>query len=285
MEKSIISSRHSHVTGTDWGSNSSMYGGDVIGLRNPLASCALSEAREVVMPCDQDATNRDVIDCPMSPGSAWKLQGRFSMVKNSSGATTVACCSTASGPWSDRTDCSSGACDAAEWIPIADNWGAPPNANDGGALMSGRATSHAGVSSKSGTPTSSPLSRATLVQANCHPACPKQASIFESRESDDGSVDRDVIPSLTCSEDSSPQELRALRQQASELGRRLQERERQCLALKHALQGCGLSVASLDKVVVPVVSGTACVGGPPMSDTGKRRPLAARENTLSGSGA
>eukprot|EP00747_Dinoflagellata_sp_TGD_P112859 gnl/TRDRNA2_/TRDRNA2_171572_c0_seq1.p1 gnl/TRDRNA2_/TRDRNA2_171572_c0~~gnl/TRDRNA2_/TRDRNA2_171572_c0_seq1.p1 ORF type:complete len:1150 (+),score=156.00 gnl/TRDRNA2_/TRDRNA2_171572_c0_seq1:152-3451(+) len=76
-----------------------------------------------------------------------------------------------------------------------------------------------------------------------------------------------------------PAPIRNLRTRASSLGRRLQERERQCIALKQALEACNLSGGSIGfaGVAAALKAGEPC-GAAPISVP--RRPLAPCENTL-----
>lgn len=242
-EEFVIPTGLANIVPIDWGSDSSIYGVDAMRLGNSATSRALSEAGELAAPIENEGSSH-----ALNIDFAWRLQDKQRHLQKSSTPATGACCSTASGALSDRTDYSSGACDTAEWVAAAHIRDGPCHA---------RSAEHCTTERVVGPST---VTLGSRLQCQLGPSMHTLA--LESQACDDLSVAGESVAStVKCVEDSSPQELRTLRQKASELGRRLQERERQCLALKSALEGCGLSVAAPDKVGVPRQLSTAHVGG------------------------
>jgi hypothetical protein len=83
---------------------------------------------------------------------------------------------------------------------------------------------------------------------------------------------------------SSPRPLQALRQRAGALSTRLREREQQCLALKHALEDCGLALpAPCCDIAIAQSPTNPCDNDSRVKDNDCRRPLVACENLVQSS--
>jgi len=190
---------------------------------------ALSSSHKSAMPSSFDAAMRALVASSARPDLPWRLHGNCktdpaSATGASDSVTSSGCADFSSGDY---------------------NRGARPEkacGAHGKQLLNGNAASPSARTD---------FSTAFSALNNMAP-CSAENSKFALASIDIGNLRKDedaLLPSASPA-DPTPHELHTLRQKASELGKRLQERERQCLALKNALEGCGLSVSAPAKAAV-----------------------------------